>query len=157
MSTVGYLGSVSAPDWLQHEVDLWFLADMARAIEWDARFDDSMNLESQSRALHQHVAAGTVDTLLWVLGVVLVSPASGQRFTDRSQGGLANELELAVARRARVYHGSLDWCYLGGVADGLEFALGLRRAFWWSPLPAALIAGPPARDEFGFSVRAPAG
>jgi len=157
MSTAGYLGSVSAPDWLRHEVDLWFLADVARAIGWDARFDSSLGLESESRALQQNVAAGTVDTLLWVVGVVLVAPASGQRFVDRSQLGLVDELELAVARRARVAHGSLDWYYLGGVADGLEFALGLRRAFWWAPLPASLIAGPPARDEFGFSAQAPAG
>ncbi len=151
MSAAGYLGTVSAPMWLRHEVDLWFLADVARAIGWDARFDDSLGLEVQSRALHQNVAAGTVDTLLWVVGVALVSPAGGQRFVDRSQQGLVEELELAVTRRARVEPGSLDWYYLGGVADGLEFALGLRRAFWWAPLPASLIAGPPARDEFGFS------
>jgi hypothetical protein len=157
MSTTGYIGSVRAPDWLQHEVDLWFLADVAKATEWDARFDCSLDLESQSRALHQNVAAGTVDALLWVLGVVLISPASGQRFIDRSQCGLVDELELAVARRSRVEHGSLDWYYLGGVADGLEFSLGLRRAFWWAPLPASLIAGPPARDEFGFSAPPPAG
>ena len=90
MSGAGYLGSVSAPNWLQHEIDLWFLADVARAIEWDARFNDSLGLESRSRDLHQHVAAGTVDTLLWVVGVVLVSPASGQRFIDRSQRGLVD-------------------------------------------------------------------
>lgn len=157
MSAAGYLGSVSAPEWLEHEVDLWFLADVARAVAWDARFDDSLGLDTQSRALNQNVAAGTVDALLWVVGVVLVSPASGQRFVDRSQRGLVDELKLAVARRARVEHASLDWYYLSGIAEGLEFALGLHRAFWWAPLPASLIAGPPARDEFGFSVRTSAG
>ena len=151
MGTTGYLGSVGAPEWLQHEVDLWFLADVARAIEWDARFEDSLGLEPRSRELHQQVAAGTVDALLWVLGVVLVSPTTGQRFIDRSARGLLDELDLTVARRGRAERESLDWFYLGGVADALEFALGLRRTFWWVPLPASLIEGPPRRDEHGFS------
>lgn len=157
MTATGYMGSVGAPDWLRHEVDLWFLADVARAIEWDARFEDSLGLDPPSRELHQQVAAATVDTLLWVLGVVLVSPTTGQRFIDRSQLGLVDELELTIARRTQVDTESVDWYYLGGVADGLEFSLGLRRAFWWMPLPTSLIAGPPARDEFGYSVQAPAG
>ncbi|WP_088319409.1 hypothetical protein [Kineosporia sp. R_H_3] len=151
MSATGYLGSVGAPDWLKHEVDLWFLADVARAIQWDARFEDSLGLEPQSRELHQQVASGTVDTLHWVLGVVLVSPTSGQRFVDRSQHGLVDELEVTIARRGRAERESSDWYYLGGVADALEFSLGLRRTFWWVPLPASLIDGPPRRDEHGFS------
>lgn len=152
MSALGYLGSVGAPDWLCNELDLWFLADVARAIEWDARFEDSLGLEPQSRELHQQVAAGTVDALLWVLGVVLVSPTTGQRFIDRSARGLVDELELTVSRRARAQRESPDWFYLGGVADALEFSLGLHRTFWWVPLPASLIEGPPRRDEHGFSV-----
>ena len=152
MSATGYLGSVGAPDWLRHEVDLWFLADVARAIKWDARFEDSLGLDARTRQLHEQVAAGTVDTLLWVVGVVLVSPTSGQRFVDRSRLGLVDELEATIQRRARVERESPDWYYLGGVADALEFSLGQRRAFWWAPLPAALVAGPPTRDELGFSV-----
>lgn len=151
MSATGYLGSVGAPDWLKHEVDLWFLADVARAIQWDARFEDSLGLEPQSRELHQQVASGTVDTLHWVLGVVLVSPTSGQRFVDRSQHGLVDELEVTVARRGRAERESADWYYLGGVADALEFSLRLRRTFWWVPLPASLLEGPPRRDAHGFS------
>lgn len=153
MSTTGYLGSVGAPDWLRHEVDLWFVADVARAIQWDARFEESLGLEAGSRELHQQVAAGTVDALLWVVGVMLVSPTTGQRFVDRSQVGLVDELEVTVERRALVERQSQDWYYLGGVADALEFSLGQRRPFWWVPLPAFLIAGAPARDQYGFSVQ----
>lgn len=151
MATTGYLGSVGAPDWLRNEVDLWFLADVTRGVQWNARFDQSIRVDEAGRLLHQHVAAGTVDALLWVLGPVLLSPVSGLRRADRSQLGLVEEIEGAVRKRDAVEPRGLDWYYLGGVADALEFALGLRRLYWWMPLPADLRAGPPARDEYGFS------
>lgn len=61
---------------------------------------------------------------------------------DRSRAGLVAELEAAVMRRAMATSDSPDWCYLGGVADALEFALGLKQAFWWVPL-----SGPTARGS----------
>lgn len=149
---MGYKGSVGAPSWLGNELDLWFLADVAKGMQWAARFDESLDADEQDRLVHGHIAAGTVDTVLWVLGPVLVSPVTGRRRVDRSRTGLADELEAAVMRRAVLDCRQPDWYYLGGVADALEFALGFRRQFWWVPLPAGLRAGPPTRDEYAFSV-----
>ena len=120
----GYLGSAAAPSWLSHELDLWFLADIARGMERDARFDESFEAADNVRTLHQQIAAGTADALLWVLGPVLVSPATGRRKVDRSRAGLVAELEAAVMRRAMATSDSPDWCYLGGVADALELLSG---------------------------------
>lgn len=150
--SMGYKGSVGAPSWLGNELDLWFLADVAKGMEWGARFDESLDADEHTRLVHEHIAAGTADTVLWVLGPVLVSPATGRRRVDRSRTGLTDELEAAVMRRGAIGSTHPDWYYLGGVADALEFSLGLRRPFWWVPLPESLRVGPPARDEYAFSV-----
>ncbi len=150
--SVGYAGSVGAPAWLVNEVDLWFLADIARGMQWAARFDETLDADAESRMVHEHIAGGTVDALLWMLGPALVSPVTGRRRAERTRAGVASELEAAVMRRAVRESRHPDWYYLGGVADALEFALGMRRAFWWVPLPDSLRAGPPARDEYAFSV-----
>lgn len=152
MTAVGYLGSIGSPAWLSNEVDLWFLADVARGMQWAARFDATLDADAHARMVHAHIAGGTVDAFLWVLGPVLVSPVTGRRKADRSKPGVTNELEAAVKRRAALDSRGSDWYYLGGVADALEFALGFRRSFWWVPLPEDLRTGPPARDEYAFSV-----
>lgn len=151
MPNAGYVGSVGAPLWLPHEADLWFLADVAKGMQWGARFDETLG-DVHTRMVHENIAAGTVDALMWVLGPVLVSPATGRRKVDRSRRGLADELEAAVMHRAVVNSSHPDWYYHGGVADALEFALGFRRPFWWVPLPDSLRVGPPARDEYAFRV-----
>ena len=152
MSTAGYLGSVGSPPWLANEVDLWFLADIAKGMQWAARFDVTLEAGAHTRMVHEHIAGGTVDAFLWVLGPVLVSPVTGRRGADRSRLGVTDELEAAVMRRTLLDSSHPDWYYLGGVADALEFALGFRSPFWWVPLPDGLRAGPPARDEYAFTV-----
>ena len=152
MGTTGFLGSIGSPSWIENEVDLWFLADVAKGMQWAARFDETLNSDAHARSVHEHIAGGTFDAVLWVLGPVLVSPVTGRRKGDRSRPGVANELEAAVMRRALLDSRQPDWYYLGGVADALEFSLGFRRSFWWVPLPEGLRVGPPARDEYAFSV-----
>lgn len=81
----GYLGSAAAPSWLSHELDLWFLADITRGMEWDARFDESFEAADNVRTLHQQIAAGTADALLWVLGPCWSRrPRAGARWTGRA-------------------------------------------------------------------------
>lgn len=150
--SVGYAGSMGAPAWLVNDIDLWFLADIARGMQWAARFDESLDADAESRMVHEHIASGTVDALFWMLGPMLVSPVTGRRRADRSRAGVADELATAVMRRAGRESTHPDWYYLGGVADALEFALGVQRAFWWVPLPDSLRGGPPVRDEYAFSV-----
>ena len=146
MMRAGYLGSVGAPAWLDHEVDLWFLADIARGMQWGARFDESLDADAESRLVHEHVAAGTVDALLWVLGPVLVSPVSGRRqggsFPGRSGGRARGARSCAGAvvplaraglvlprwggRRSGV-HAGVPAGVLVGAAAGETFARGRRR------------------------------
>jgi len=87
--------------------------------------------------------------LLWLLEVTDVAPITGLP-RPRTFSSVERELTVGLSLRAEVPVWSRDWCYLGGVADGLEFALGLRREFWWVPLPAGVQLGPPARDEHAF-------
>lgn len=127
--------------------ELVFVADLARRMQ--ARANAHGRLRGGEPAVGERIAAGTLDAMLWVLGITGLAPASGEARPERAPETIVQERALAVQLRRRYPVGSPEWLYLGGLTDALDFVLGLEAPFWWVPLPEVMRMGPPRRDEYG--------
>jgi len=133
------------------EPDLKNIANLARRVQWAARFGDESSDDAGSGVRH-HIASGTLDALLWVMGVTDVAPSSGTDVPDRSVDDLHAEASTARLLRRDLERDDPAAHYFDGVVDALDFAVGQRMRFWWVPLPEQDRHGQPARDEYGHSV-----
>lgn len=127
--------------------DLRFVADLSRRMQWDAQ----QATDPDADFVREHIAAGTLGALVWLLDVTDVAPATGRILRDRSPAAIDAERSAAQRRRALERRDSAPWLELGGVLDALDFAAGVRDRFWWVPLPEPLRGGPLPRDEYGRS------
>ena len=129
--------------------DLQFIADLARRMYRDALQGDDPDAAPETLRCRADVAIGTLDALLWVLGVTTIAPVSGREIPTPIPADLLAESDLADALRVADPFGPRSGDYHGGVADALWFALGVRCRYWWVPLPEPLRRLRPGQDEAG--------
>jgi hypothetical protein len=133
------------------ESDLRYIANLARRVQWDARFGDESAGDAHAGIRHD-IASGTLDALLWVMGVTDVAPSSGTDVPDRVVDDITAEASAARLLRRDHERDDPHAPYFDGVVDALDFASGQRMRFWWVPLPEQDRRGHPPRDEYGHSV-----
>ncbi len=131
--------------------DLKHIANLARRVQWDVRFGDEAAQDTHAGIRHD-IASGTLDALLWVMGVTDVAPSSGTDVPDRALDDIFAEASAARLLRRDHERDDPHIHYFDGVVDALDFASGQRMRFWWVPLPEQDRRGQPARDEYGHSV-----
>lgn len=129
--------------------DVSFVADLSRRMQasaYDRCGRGRAGAEDQTR---ERIASGSLDAALWLLSITDLPPVSEWIDVDRSMTAVAERRAAVADLRRHVQSNSPEWLYLGGVADVLDFALGLEEPFWWVPLPESMRAGPPRRDAYG--------
>ena len=146
------LPDLTAPNGgLASRPDVEFLVGLARGLRRSAGLE---RLDGNEGAwVVEQLAAGTLEALPFALGVTNEGPSSGRVLTERTFEVFDEEAWFAEQLRESLPHKGPQWYYYGGMSDALDFAAGYRLRFWWVPLPERLRAGPPARDEFAYTIR----
>jgi hypothetical protein len=133
--------------------DLIFVADLSRRMQastYDRCGRGRAGAENQTR---ERIASGSLDAALWLLSITDLPPVSEWIDVDRSLTAVAERRAATADLRRQARDNSPEWLYLGGVADVLDFALGLEESYWWAPLPESMRAGPPRRNAYGREIR----
>jgi hypothetical protein len=133
--------------------DLLAVTDLARGIEWAAVMGSSEDGQAYRWGGFDSLAAGTVDALLWALAVTEVRPVSGPAHgAAPSAADVDREARVVDRDLGRAERMSPEWLYLGGVLDGLDYAQGVRRTFWWEELPHLILSKYRSRPDVGSQV-----
>ena len=61
-----------------------FLADLSRRMQWDAQ----QATDPEADFVREHIAAGTLGALVWLLDITDVAPATGRILRDRSPAAI---------------------------------------------------------------------
>ncbi len=127
--------------------DLRFVADLSRRMQWDAQ----QATDPDADFVREHIAAGTLGALVWLLDITDVAPATGRILRlDRSPAAI--DAERSAAQRRRALERRDNARMVGAGRRARRLGLRCRRARIGSGgflCPEPLRAGPLPRPSSG--------